>query len=108
MYKYSTIFYREPFLQITVGINMVRSLYALALSSLLQKYSCEEIRKYKSDELSKIRLLMRNNHKFLVNYRTPECLNQLHYFTDTPGSILEMIDNKEEIWEIGMQDLDYY
>lgn len=59
-------------------------------------------------EVLEIRRCMKNNHKLYINYRTPECLNQLHYFSDTPGSILEMIDSGEEIWEIGMKDLEYY
>lgn len=50
---------------------------------------------------------MLNNYKFEINYRTPDCCNQLHYYTGSPQEILNEIDSGEELWEIGMKDLNF-
>lgn len=73
----------------------------------MKKYRCSDIRESQSLQVSEIRRCMSNNHKFLVNYRTPDCCNQLHYYSDTPGIIFEKIMEGEEIWEIGMCNINF-
>ena len=86
---------------------MIRSLYTLALKILMEKYSCTEIREGGGVEIQEIRRCMLNNHRFVVNYRTLECINQLHYFTDSPAEILKEIDNMVYVLDIGMSDIDF-
>lgn len=86
---------------------MIRSLYALALYVLMEKYSCKELRQSNLSEVLEIRKNMINNIKFSINYRDSECCNQLHYYTDTPGIVLTKIDEGNELYEIGMSNVDF-
>lgn len=88
-------------------LEMLRSLYTLALSVLMNKYSCKDIRECNNVEVLEFRRNMLNNIKFSVNYRDSECFNQLHYYTNTPGSILVEIDKGRELLDIGMSDIDF-
>lgn len=86
---------------------MIQPLFTLALKTLMKKYTCSEIRESRKFEVQKIRQCMLNNYKFEINYRTPNCCNQLHYYTGSPQEILNEIDSGGELWEIGMKDLNF-
>lgn len=86
---------------------MIRSLYTLALNVLMKKYTCNDIRENYENEVQEIRCHMFQNYRFIVNYRTLECNNQLHYFSDSPAIILDDIVRGEELFDIGMCDIDF-
>lgn len=87
--------------------KMLRLLYTLALNVLMSKYTCKDIRESSENEVQQIRRQMLNNSKFKVNYRTYHCQNQLHFHTDSPAVILDEIINGEEIYDIGMSDIEF-
>lgn len=81
---------------------MALSLYAIALNKVFDVFG-NSIKDKKNPEIQKLRIIMNSNYKRLIHYRDEDCCNQLHSKMGNSHEILEVIDNDETIFEIGIQ-----